>query len=280
MLTPNAVAQLKQATEYEVVDKDNGLINGLYIMLGDSGKGKTLASWTLASSLRQPVDAIMINESHAPHLSFEWLIGSFLRPDAGLFAEYAELFKDSNALGDAQAKRFISTKRQEDFESDVVLFDSATFWMWQAEKVEYSIKVGDAAVLMGKSSTKTGGLTGELIEFLMMADRACVAMGKCVIWTINISQYPVTSSKDINNTSKIFNLFKGITSGVMMPNLRKNGASGIEVSDRTQRDNRTISLRAASLNNMAEMLGMVTHGQTGHKPKTGHSPINLKKGRA
>jgi hypothetical protein len=280
MLSEQSRRRLAKATNYNLIDSKYKLMNGLYIMVGGSGQGKTLAAWSLAESVEQPVDAMMINESHAPYYPLDWIL-SFLEPEEGLFHDYANIMSKAADLGDAQADRH-RAYRSDELPASVILFDSATAWLWAAERVEYERKFDSANVSLGRSATKTGGLSGELIDFLMMADRCCVRMNKCVIWTINIIQYPVGSSKDVKNTKKIFDLFKGITSGVMLPWLVEGGQSAIEVSDRSNRDGRRIRLQTNVINRVAYDLGLTSEkkkSEQKHRVEAQSSLSTLKTGR-
>jgi hypothetical protein len=242
------------ATAYDVLVPDFDLIDGLYIILGPSGRGKTLGAMSLASSIRQDVDVHVVNESHAPFLSFDWLLTEFLKPKIGLFGEYAKLLsKKTPLLGGAENERFSTDRGRIDIDADVILFDSATHWMWQSERVKYDMDIDHAKVSFGQTTAKTGGLTGEMEEFLMIADAAAVEMKKTVIWTINIAQYPV-GLKDVNNYKEVFNLFKGIVSGVMVPNMVKGGDSTLRISDRMNRDGRLVTLDSKVVNKTAELL--------------------------
>lgn len=241
---------------YQVVDPDVPLYAGLYVVVGPSGAGKSLLSLALASQLTVPVQFMYVNESHGAPLDLMWLINQ-LSPTVGFWGRLAVLVAEkgagagaegTSALGDRGVFGFGKAASLA-FTERIVLIDSATQWLWQAEAISITQRRGSGDIAYGKGAAKPGGYTGEVQSFLSMVDQCAVRLGKTLIFTVNSEQYRLGGQ-----WTDLYGVFKGIVTGVLVPHPVPGGVSTMQVTDRSERSERTIRLASADIRAAAAML--------------------------
>jgi hypothetical protein len=155
-------------------------------------------------------------------------------------------------VGDAGSLPFPSTP--------VVVLDSFTWWCWTAERIETSRESTVAQTrrtsFVRRSSAKRGGVTGELQEFLYAIDTAALRARRCLIGTLNTDQYPVGRDRVDDRHGATYSLFKGICTGVVTPHMVKGGTSYVEISDRQERELRSVTLTLPVINAALPLVGL------------------------
>lgn len=221
------------------------LYPGLYLMVAPSSAGKTLCGLCISIEEENRVAFLAVNESHGRLVPISWLA------DALGLSLYA-------ALPRANQETVTFPK-----DSNIVVVDSFTYFCWTAERLEETFTsskqeqegqlITGNQMAMRRSAAKTGGVTGELQEFLLAIDRACVRKKLTMVATVNSDQYPIGG----RHTS-VYALFKGVVTGVMTPQMIKGGASGVLISDRANRDEWLYTFKPETVNSAAGILGYQT----------------------
>lgn len=234
------------------------LLAGLYIVLGGSGRGKSLGSVAMCMSATAATRFMYINESHGTVLDLSWLL-RWLKPQHGFFGLVTSAIE--NGLGDgdtsvSSAPVPIPTDEDE-HEHSLFLFDSATLWCWQAETIMLVSTATKGPRLEYRSSAaKSGGLTGSLSAFLLAVDQAAYKKKKTVIFTVNTTQYPVGSqARDKEQQwQEVYDLFKGMATGICQPDMQPGGISRMRISDRSDRKERDFVLEQKHIESAAKVL--------------------------